>query len=346
MARNKTRVFLTMIVAVVALVACIGVAATAYAVPGDSANQTLLNDYLGSSLTTDLVGTTLAGPHTSYYFRVDLQAGETLHADFRSSTPTMNLQAIVFYGQYPGSVALSSTLARLTYTAPVTSPYTVYAVSSAPGTFTVEPLIRKSTGITGTSGTKTTRYDTLLALDGYLRSGTTSLDKTVYLFSSTNGKSWTHFSTAVTTATVSGAIRYRANVHRATKCYYRFRFEGDATHDSSWGPVITVYPKVLVSTPSTPSSVYRLKKFSVSSYLKPRHGVGTKPVRIYFYRWNGKTYAYSKYVLATASNYSTYSKVLAKTSLSTRGKYRVAVYHPADGANAATWSYSRYMVVK
>jgi len=346
MARHSTRLRLSLSVFAVAFLVCMAVGTMAFAAPGDSEPNALdLAPYQGSSLTTTLVGPTGAGLNTCYYFKLYIPAGETLRAEFIASPSVLNLQAIVFYGTYPSSVPVSASSARLTYTAPVSRMYTIYAAASSTGTFTVAPC--GFTSMSGTSGTRITSYNAATALYGYLNSGATSLDKNVSLYSSTNKSSWGASSVPITKTTLGdGSYRYRATVNRTSTLYYRFRFAGDSEYGPSWGPIVTVAPKVYLSTPSTPSHAHRGRSFTTSAYLKSRHAAGTKPVKFYYYRWNGKSYSYVKSAWATASNYSTYSKVSAKTSLSSTGKWRVRAYHPADSKNSATYGAYRYFTVQ
>ena len=118
--------------------------ANAFPLSGDAATSPPIPSYMGSSLTTDLIGSTSAGPNTSYYFRVLLSAGDLFRADFISSPTTdapdgINLKALVLPDAVP-SVRISSSLERLTFIAPTSDMYSVYVASSVAGTFTVEPV--------------------------------------------------------------------------------------------------------------------------------------------------------------------------------------------------------------
>jgi hypothetical protein len=126
-----------------AMLLSVAFCASAFALPGDSeANATSLNDYLGSSITTDLVAPTGAGASTAYFFSILLSPGQTLRADFAPSADVINLKALDYY-DYVASVALPSGVQRLTFTSPATSPqqYTVYVGASTSGTFTATPSI-------------------------------------------------------------------------------------------------------------------------------------------------------------------------------------------------------------
>jgi hypothetical protein len=85
----------------------------------------------------------------------------------------------------------------------------------------------------------------------------------------------------------------------------------------------------------------RGKAATVYGYLKPHHAKGSYPVRIYKWRRAGGKWRSSGYVKAKASDYSngpTYTKYSKSLSLSSRGKWRLRAYHPADAGHAGSWS--------
>ena len=96
--------------------------------------------------------------------------------------------------------------------------------------------------------------------------------------------------------------------------------------------------QVYLSTPTFSSAVYLNKTTTVAGYLKPHHAAGAKSVQLQFYHYVSGSWSYVKTVAATNSNYSTYTRYAASTSLASRGSWRVHAYHPADATNAATWS--------
>jgi hypothetical protein len=143
MNRRTTRLTTFFLAVVAAMLCSAAFSATAFAAPGDSElNATPLNDYLGSSITTDLVAPSGAGANTAYFFSILLSPGQTLRADFAPSADVINLKALDYY-DYVGSVALPSGVQRLTFTSPATSPqmYTVRVAASTSGTFTATPSI-------------------------------------------------------------------------------------------------------------------------------------------------------------------------------------------------------------
>lgn len=94
------------------------------------------------------------------------------------------------------------------------------------------------------------------------------------------------------------------------------------------------------------TSLVRGRTYTASGILKPRHTAGTKPVKVYAYRYVKGKYRYYKSFSATASNYSTYSKYSTKVKLPYRGKWRLRAYHPADTKHLATYSTYRYVSVR
>jgi hypothetical protein len=115
-------------------------ASTALAVPGDGiANATSLNDYVGSSLTTSVIpGQYGTG---AYYLRVYLSMGATLHAQFTAGPTLVALQpSVLGYDVYASPQQANPTCA-LTFKAPATGMYNVWAPASSTGTFTVAPTI-------------------------------------------------------------------------------------------------------------------------------------------------------------------------------------------------------------
>jgi len=99
-----------------------------------------------------------------------------------------------------------------------------------------------------------------------------------------------------------------------------------------------VKPKASLGTPIAPKTMKRSKSYNVYGSLKPRHTKGTKPVRIYKYKKVGGKWKSMGYVKATASNYGSYSRYKVKMRLTSKGKWRLRAYAPADSKHAATWS--------
>jgi putative cell wall-binding protein len=169
MSRSITRKSLSMsLVAVVAAVLCwAALGATALGAPGDTpGTATLLNDYYGSSLTTNLV---VAGPPLTgtgfYWFRVDLSAGDTFRADFTSSPSVLFLTPATEGLPAPENVSLvkiSDSVSRLTFTAHVAGMHSIHVGASTPGTFTVAPRLVPPVNYVPIAGSS--RYDTAVQI--------------------------------------------------------------------------------------------------------------------------------------------------------------------------------------
>lgn len=138
-----------MSVTMLALLACLtwfaGTAATsAFAATGDGSSIASATDLPSSStvasLWADEIGTT-----GHYYFRVFLNAGDTLKADLTAGPSVSHIEAHVQAGSvWPISSAVTTEVARLTYIAPASTMYTIWVSGSTLGTFTVDPMIVKS----------------------------------------------------------------------------------------------------------------------------------------------------------------------------------------------------------
>ncbi len=147
MRRSRTRIA-PLFVFVAALALSFAAATTAFAVTGDDiANPADLNDYLGSSLTTEMVPTGVgiggSGVTGKYHFRVELSAGETLKASVTPSAGVIGLKAIVLSSGSGYRVVESITdgagVAQLSFMASRTMAYNVYIGTSTLGTFTITP---------------------------------------------------------------------------------------------------------------------------------------------------------------------------------------------------------------
>ena len=320
----------------------------AFAADGDSAaNAKSLNSYMGSTFAGNLYpGGSVLGTGF-YYFRIELSAGTVLGMDLTDVTPDpyqpLNLTAVVLSGgTYPTSVKISTTLSRLTFTAPKSTMYTIYVGGSAVGDFSVKPALLQATSLTGTSGTKAVAYNGAATIYADLKSGASQLSgMPVVLESSSNGSSgWTRASEAIAHP-VAG--RYQASVRRTSTRYYRFRFAGQTPYAASAGRVIKVDPRVYLSTPVLPGTISRVRSYSVYGYLKPRHTGNA--VLIYADRYVGGRWVNSAIVSARASNYSSYSKYVGSLRVKYPGKWRIRAYHD-DASHYPTSSAYRYVTVK
>ena len=226
-----TRITRASLAIVAALVCCLALSATAFAVPGDSgANATLLNDYFGSSLTTTLVAGTGAGPGTAYYFKTELRPGQTLSANFTPGPHVVNLKALFFVSSTDvrSGTQVSTSLTRLAFTAQSYGMYTVEVATSGrddetstpPGTFTVAPTIRSTKSVTVTApkptGTpnhkRSTRYSGTVT-PGHVTKVTITIQKKV-------GSKYKSYTTIRVNSSSSGSWSFKAKL---PKRGYRMR---------------------------------------------------------------------------------------------------------------------------
>ena len=104
--------------------------------------------------------------------------------------------------------------------------------------------------------------------------------------------------------------------------------------------------KASMSRPTLSSrTIYRGRTYRATGSLKPRHTAGTRPVKVYAYRYVRGKYRYYKAFSATASNVSTYTKYTAKVKLPYRGKWRLRAVH-SDTPHLTSYSAYRYVTVR
>jgi Bacterial Ig domain len=128
---------------------------------------------------------------------------------------------------------------------------------------------------------------------------------------------------------------------------FRARVDLSAGYAASPSGNVTVKPRAYVSNPIAPSYAYRGRTLSVYGYLKPRHTSGSYPVRIYRFRQVPGGWRSYGYVLARASNTSSYTKYSKNITLPYRGKWALRAYAPGDGGHVATYSTGYdYVIVK
>jgi beta propeller repeat protein len=164
--------------------------------------------------------------------------------------------------------------------------------------------------------------------------------RTIRIDRSTNGVSWTAAATVVTNA--SGAFAWTTPA-LATRVWYRPFFAGEAAYLSCTGAGVAVTPKAYLPASWVPAGITKNVAFTSAGYIKPRHVAGTYPVSLQFFHSERQTngaYAWilRRSVSAKASDYLTYTRYSAATTLPYAGSWRVRAYHAADTANAATYS--------
>jgi hypothetical protein len=120
--------------------------------------------------------------------------------------------------------------------------------------------------------------------------------------------------------------------------------------------LIHAKPKVTLTTPSVPTWAAHGHKFTAYGYLKPRHAVGSYPVKLQCYRYEKLRTGHYGYVLrktvsAKAYNYHprvgrTYTKYSVRLSLPYKGKWRIRAYHAPDSTYAPTYSGYHYITIR
>jgi len=107
---------------------------------------------------------------------------------------------------------------------------------------------------------------------------------------------------------------------------------------------VSALPKPTLTRPSAPSSVVHKRSFTVSGYVKPRVAAGSI-VKLYLYRYESGHWKLRKTVSAKVADYSTYSRFSVKTSLTSKGKWRVRSYF-SDATHAPSYSSYRNLTIK
>ena len=186
------------------------------------------------------------------------------------------------------------------------------------------------------SSTTLAKHGASYSLTGRLRSGGSALAGRIVNLQSRSSKTGVRGTSVSARTAADGGFSLRVTPENAADYRATFSGETDAFAEcaSAW---VRVTPRALVTTPKAPSKMRAGRKGTIYGFVKPRHSAGSKPVRVYRWRWvSGKWKAYG-YVRATVSNYGSYSKYSVSTSL-IAGRWRVRAYCPADAEHAATWS--------
>lgn len=206
--------------------------------------------------------------------------------------------------------------------------------------------VTDTTTITLTKSSAAPAYGTPAMITATLRRGSTGAPiagRWVY-FELLGSSGWAGISVEKTNE--NGTFTRGVYPHLKAKSTYRVRYKDEADLTASTSAPVVVTPKVSLTKPNAPTTMYKGRAKLASGYLKPRHAAGSYPVKIYKYRYvSGKWKSYG-FVKAKATNYSTYTKFAASVSLPYKGKWRLRAYAPADSKHAATWSAFDYVTVK
>lgn len=149
------------------------------------------------------------------------------------------------------------------------------------------------------------------------------------------------------TVTTSSSGYFSYGAKPSVRASYQASFAGDSSYLARTSYARTVTPRVYLTAPSIGTNTASFAKtYTASGYLKPRHTAGTRPVRLYAYRYESGKWVLRRTAYGTVSDYSTYSRYKASMRLPYKGSWRMRAYHAADSSNAATYSSYRYITVK
>lgn len=158
---------------------------------------------------------------------------------------------------------------------------------------------------------------------------------------------WCHLSTVTTETEAQYATgQYTQVVQPRRLTYYRFVFLGTAAYAPAVSNTLAIKVRPYLGTPSTARVVKAGRRFSIRGSLKPRFTQGTKTVMLQVYKRIGRRWVVVKRLMATNYNAGSYSKYLAATRLTSRGKYCFRAFtRTTDEWAAATSDYSRTLYV-
>lgn len=300
--------------------------------------------------------------------------------------PTVHLTAPASGAEVTGSVSLEATaadngtitkvefrvggeLVATDNTGP--SPYTGAwdVIGKTPGSYTIEakaydaegntatdsvtvtvPVLTPTT-LTGSSGTKTTDYDSTVTIYAELEAtGSPLAGMPVKLYYSYDGTTdWRPSSTEVSEPREG---HYQASVKRKTSVYYRFGFAGgefgEMAYAAATGSAVRIYPQVKLTRLTSWGTLYRYRTYYAKGYIYPKHSNsdGRVTIRIYKKSSDGK-YHYVKSVSGYYTYYSsTRTRYTAKIRFSSKGRYKLVARHYKDSKNYTTYGSADYVYVK
>lgn len=254
-----------------------------------------------------------------------------------STTSTMWQDFAMAPGDHVVSVAAHSDFNWDDGTAVATA--TIHVLAAAEGTSSMSAHLAGSTSTLAIPS-----YGQAVAIDTDLEdaSSTALSGALVTLQSSTDG---VHFSAVAGQAANVANGTYRVTVAPTSRTYYRFVFAGLGGVGGSTSGIVTVFPHVSVSAPSSKSSISHNSRLAITGTIKPAHATGSRSVQLQVYRWNGHAwtlYARSWTSVVNRGNYSTYS---ASLKLPKNG-YHIYAYALGDAQHAATTSGVKSVSVK
>lgn len=214
-------------------------------------------------------------------------------------------------------------------------------------TITVTP-VPDVTQFTLTSGSTTlTAFGDSYRFSGVLTSnGEPAAECTVALQSAVGTS--TAFADAGATASTDASGAFSFSVTPGALTRYRAVFAGlEPVYLASESAAVRVMPRAWVSDAVMAASVYVSRSTRITGTMKPRHAMGTKPVRIKLQRWSGDRWvsygSIAAEVTSVASDSCGYS---ASVTFPKSGTWRVRPYAPTDAAHAYVYSagYTKFTV--
>jgi VCBS repeat-containing protein len=212
-------------------------------------------------------------------------------------------------------------------------------------TFTiVVTAVADTSQLTVTSGSKTlAAYGIAYTLSGALTDGTGPLAGEVVTVQSSTSTTGFVDTALVATTTADGSFSFAVTPRDRT--YYRVSLAGlTGIRSSAVSDYVRVLPRAKVTPPVAPA-MYAKKSAVVKGSLMPRHKSGTRPVRIYKWRYVSGRWKKYGYVNAKVSDSSAGSRYKATVTLPYAGKWRLRAYSVADANHASSWS-AGYVSVK
>ncbi len=200
----------------------------------------------------------------------------------------------------------------------------------------------KPTNMALITSSATPDYNRAVTLGIFLRSNGAAVPGKVVVIERWTGSRWAVVGYPTTAANGNATFSVKPALY--SKTIYRARFPQSLPYLTCTSNMKTVTPRAHVSAPIAPPTLYRGVDKTVAGYLRPRHASGTKPVRIYRQKLFGTTWKWQGYVLATASDYSAYSKYSVKTQFPSAGRWRLRAYAPADSLHTASLASAWYYV--
>ena len=197
-----------------------------------------------------------------------------------------------------------------------------------------------------TWGTNTVLTGTLMDLDTITALGGLKLD--VEWSHTGSPLTWEWLSTGTTeTDAQYGTGQYTRVVQPRQLTYYRFLFLGTSAYAASESNHLTIRVRPYLGRPVVRRVVKRGQRFSVYGSLKPRFPAGERTVKVKVYRYQGSKWRVVKRLRAVNRDTTKYTKYVAKTRLTKKGKYRFRAYTPTmDGWAPAKSKLSRVLIVK